>query len=183
MSSLFTGLAALLAGGGAAAGGSGIITTLGPATGTGLSLSSVLQGAATVGGLVASIAAGAAEADSLEAQAIDAEAEKGFETVQSADRKRQVLAAAAEAAGETDVAYAGSGVDLSVGSAVQARKSVYREADLSLTTNASTTAMRLDRLTQRAENLRRRAKQARFSGIIGGLTGAARGAASILDQV
>lgn len=152
------------------------------AASTGLSISSILQGVATVGGIVATIAAGNAEAEGLKAQARDADAEKPFETLQSIDRKRSLLAAAQDAAGEADVAYAGSGVDLSFGSARQARQNVYREADLGLDTDSGTTSMRIDRLTERARNYRRMAKRTKLASYLSaGVKGAA-GFASIAEQ-
>lgn len=161
---LLTAVGGLLGGTGAAAAGTGA------AASTGLSLSSILSGVATVGGIVASIAAGNAESENLKAQARDAEAEKGFEIVQSVDRKRSLLKAAQETVGEIDVAYAGSGVDLSFGSAAQARTETFREADLGLTTDSATTEMRLNRLTERAANYRAMAKRAKRLGLITGLS-------------
>lgn len=178
---VFSSLAALLGTGGALGGAAaGTAATLGT---TGLSLASVLQGAATVGGLVSAVMSGQAEGERADAEAADAEREKTFETVQAHDRQRQTLRAAAEALGEQDAAYASSGVDLSFGSAAQARKSVFRDADLAGNTNAATASLRLDRLTERAENLRKAGKRARAMGVIGGLAGAAKGFSSILETV
>ena len=150
---------------------------------TGLSISSILQGVATVGGVVASIAAGNAEADSLKMQARDAEEEKTLEVVQSVDRKRSLLKSAQEAVGEVDTAYAASGVDLSFGSAAQARQDVFREADRGLNSDSATTGSRLNRLTERAQNLYRMAKGARRMGVIGGITRGLSGFASLAQQV
>jgi hypothetical protein len=161
--------------GGAAAGGAA-------AAGTGFSISSVLQGLATVGGVVATIAAGNAEAQRLEMQANDAEAEKPFETLQSVDRKRGLLKAAAEAVGQQDVAYAASGVDLSFGSARQARTDAFRELDVGLETDSGTTMSRLARLTERAANYRSMAKNARRMGLISGLTSGLQGFTSLGQQ-
>jgi hypothetical protein len=171
----------ILGGGGAAAGaGAG---TAAATAGTGLSISSVLQGVATVGSVVASIAAGNAEAQSLRAQAVDAEQEKGLEVLQSSERKRGLLAEAQEAIGEIDVAYAGSGVDLSFGSAQQARKRVFREADVALNSDSATVANRLNRLGERASGYRRMAKQAKAMGWLSGLTRGISGFASLAEQV
>lgn len=178
---LLSGAASLLGGGGAAAAG-GAAAGATAAAGTGFSLSSVLQGLATVGGIVATISAGNAEASRLEMQANDAEAEKPFETLQGVDRKRSLLKAAAEALGEQDVAYAASGVDLSFGSAAQARKDAYREVDLGLETDSATTMGRLARLTERAANFRTMAKASRRMGMIRGLSQGFSGLASLADQ-
>lgn len=170
-----------VSGGTAAAGTTAAVGTTAAAS-TGLSISSILQGVATVGGIVATIAAGNAEAEGLKAQARDAEAEKPFETLQSIDRKRSLLAAAQDAAGEADVAYAGSGVDLSFGSARQARQTVYREADLGLDTDSGTTSLRLDRLTERARNYRRMAKRTKLSSYLTAGVKGLSGISSIMDQ-
>lgn len=160
----------------------GTATTVAATASTGLSISSILQGVATVGGIVATIAAGSAEAESLNMQAKDAEAEKPFETLQSIDRKRSLLAAASDAKGELDVAYAGSGVDLSFGSAAQQRQNVYREADLGLNTDSATTQMRLDRLTERAQNYRRMAKRGMIASYLSAGVKGLQGFASIAQQ-
>jgi len=174
---IVTGLGATTATAGAGAAASGTA-----ALGTGLSISSILQGVATVGGIVATIAAGNAEAASLKAQAKDAEAEKPFETLQSIDRKRSLLAAAGEAAGELDVAYAGSGVDLSFGSARQQRRNVYREADLGLDTDSGTTALRIDRLTERARNFRKMAKRTKLASYLSAGVKGLQGFSSLQQQ-
>ena len=129
-----------------------------------------------------SIAAGNAEAQRMELAAQDAEAEKGFETVQSVDRKRSLLKSAAEAVGEQDVAYAASGVDLSFGSALQARKNVYREADVGLNTDSGTTMSRLSRLTERAAAYRSMAKNAKAMGLLQGFTSGFSGFASMFGR-
>lgn len=175
---LATAVGSLLTGGGAAAAGG---AAAGAAT-TGLSISSVLQGIATVGGLVAAISAGNQESQALKMQAKDAEAEKTFETVQSVDRKRSLLAAAQDAKGEINTAYAGSGVDLSFGSAQAARTKVFREADLGLTTDSSTTQQRLSRLTEKAANFRLAAKNAKIMGWLEGGTKALFNTASLFNQ-
>jgi hypothetical protein len=173
-------LTGLLGGAGATAGTAGAAATT---ASTGLSISSILQGVATVGGVVASIAAGNAEASNLKMQARDAEEEKTVEVLQSVDRKRSLLKGAQEAMGEIDVAYASSGVDLSFGSAAQAKKDVFRETDLSLNSESATTGSRLNRLTERAQNYYRMAKSAKRMGVIGGITRGLSGFASLAQQV
>lgn len=177
-------LAGTLFGGGAAATGA-ISATLPMAGGTlggGLSIASILQGGASVLGVVSSIAAGAADADTAGAAAIDAEREAENETLKGIERKRSLTAALAEAIGEADAAHAASGVDLSFGSARQARKATYREADLAGTTDGYTTSTRINRLFERARSYRRTAKRAMTGGIFGGLPGALKGFSSILQR-
>lgn len=173
-------LTGLLGGAGATA---GTAATAATTAATGLSISSILQGVATVGGVVASIAAGNDEAANLKMQGRDAEQEKTLEVLQSVDRKRSLLKGAQEAMGEVDVAYASSGVDLSFGSAAQAKKDVFRETDLSLNSESATTGSRLNRLTERAQNYYRMAKSARRLGVLNALTRGLQGFASLAQQV
>lgn len=168
---LLSGLGSLLGiggGAGAAAGAAAGTAAAGTAAagtaaaaGTGISLSSILQGVATVGGIVATIASGQAEAERLELAALDAEAEKPLENLQGIDRRRSLKAAAVEAIGELETAYAGSGVDLSFGTAAQAKTDALRELDLGLTSDTGTTMTRLSRLAERAANYRTMAKRTR----------------------
>lgn len=158
-----TGATGAAATGAAAAGTAAAATTAATAT-TGFSISSILQGLTTVGGIVASLASANAEAQKYEMMAQDAEAEKGFETVQSVDRKRSLLRSAQEAVSSSDVAYAASGVDLSFGTAKQARVNAYRDADLGLNTDTNTTSSRISRLGLRAENYRIMGKNAKMMG-------------------
>lgn len=180
---------ALFGGGGAAAGaaastGAAAATTAATAGASvgGLSISTILQGGASVLGLVSSIAAGQAERDQMEMMAADAEAEQPLETLKGIDRRRSLKMATIEAMGEMDAAYAASGVDLSFGTAAQARQDALREADLGLTSDAGTTMTRLSRLTERSANYRAMGKRAMRAGIISGVAGALRGGASIAGR-
>jgi hypothetical protein len=159
----------------------GTAATAGAAAG-GFSLSSILQGVATVGGLVASIASGNAEAASLKAQAADVNQEKTLENLQSADRRRGLLASAMDTVGQIDTAYAASGSDLSFGSAVAAKQAVFRSADLGLTSDSATTALQLDRMDAKQRALRTAAKQARTMGWLQGLTSTAKNLYSMSQQ-
>jgi len=152
------------------------------AASTASTIGSILEGGATVIGLVSSIAAGQAEQQRLELMAQDAEAEQPLEVLQGIDRRRSLKAAAAEAVGEIDTAYAASGVDLSFGSARQAREQVFRETDMGLTTDAGTTMSRLSRLQERAANYRQMGKRALRAGIVGGLGGAMSGFSRIAQR-
>lgn len=149
---------------------------------TGLSLASILQGTATVLGIVSSISAGNAEAAALEMQAGDADREQPLETLQGIERRASIKRAMADAVGAQDVAYAGSGVDLSFGTAANARRDAYREADVALTADAGTETVRKSRLTERARNYRAAAKQAKRSGLFNALTGGLQGALSMSER-
>lgn len=174
MAEVFGTVLGLFGGGGAAAAG-------GAAAG-GFSLSTILQGGLGVLGLVSSISAGNAEATEMELAAMDADSEQALENLKGIDRRRSLKLAAADAIGEMDVAYAASGVDLSFGTAAQARNEALREADLGLTSEATTTMGRLSRLQERASSYRRMAKQKRRAGWISGLTGALGNFAQIRDR-
>lgn len=165
--SLFGGGAAA---GGAAAAGAGAGAA---AAGSGISLASILQGTATVLGVVSAIGAGNAEAAQNELAASDAESEQGVETLQGINRRTSIRKQMADALGAQDVAYAASGVDLSFGTAKSARTDAYREADLGLTSDASTEMGRVSRLVERARNYRSMAKAARTGGFINAISGAA----------
>lgn len=145
-------------------------------------LSTILQGGATVLGLVSSIAAGAADRDQAEMMAADAEAEQSLETLKGIERRRSLKLATLEAIGEMDAAYAASGVDLSFGTAAQARQDALREADLGFTAESGTTMTRLARLTERAASYRAMGKRAMRAGVISGLAGALSSGASIVGR-
>jgi hypothetical protein len=184
MAILFSGLAGLFGMGGGAAAGTAAATTGAAATtaASGISLSTILQGTASVLGLVASIGAGAAEADMLEAQAIDAEREKPLETLQGISRRQSIRRQMADAIGAQDVAYAASGVDLSFGTARAARRDAFREADTALAVDMGNEETRISRLSERAASYRRAAKTARRMGFINGLLGFADSASSMVGR-
>lgn len=170
-----------LFGGGAAAAGAGAATgafagaaASGAATGaaaSGFSLASILQGTATVLGVVSAIGAGNAQATQNELAASDAEGDQKLETLQGISRRTSIRKQMAEALGAEDVAYAGSGVDLSFGTAQAARKDAYREADLGLETSNGTEVTNISRLAERAASYRAAAKTSRRMGIFNALSG------------
>lgn len=188
MATLLTGLTGLLGLGGAAGAATVAVpgiagaATLVPAAASGLSLAGILQGTASVLGLVASISAGAAEGEALDLQAADADREQALENLQGIERRGSIKRAMVDALGAQDVAYAASGVDLSFGTARQARTDAFREADLGLTTSAGTTMTRLSRLSERAANYRSSAKRARMGGFLSGLAGFGSNLASIAGR-
>lgn len=152
------------------------------AAGGGFSLASVLQGTATVLGVVSSIAGGNADAERLEAEAADADAEQALETLQGIDRRTQTRKALIDAVGSMDAAYVASGIDLSAGTVVEARNEAYREADAALGTAGNTELTRTSRLSERAASYRTMAKRARRAGWVGGLMGGMNSAASMLQR-
>ncbi|YBV97528.1 hypothetical protein M1D80_11805 [Phyllobacteriaceae bacterium JZ32] len=182
---LIVGTVTSVFGGGAAASGAAAAGASGAAAATastGLTLSSILQGTATVLGIVSSLRAGNAEGDALEAQAEDAKREQALETLQGIERRSSIRKALRDAQGAVDVAYASSGLDLSFGTAAKARSDAAREADLAIDTSTGTELTRQSRLMERAANYRSAAKRARQGGVINALTGGLKGAASIADR-
>ncbi|HEU0095208.1 MAG TPA: hypothetical protein VFQ52_02050 [Rhizomicrobium sp.] len=172
----------LLTGGGAAAG-----ATTGAAAGataaSSFSLSTLLQGGATVLGMAQAISAGNAQAEAYELEAQDAERQKPLETLQGISRRTALKRAAADAIGDQDVAYASSGVDLSFGTPAQARSDALRELDMGVTVDNGTQETRQVRLDERARNYRRMAGRAKSAGIFDALSMGATGFSSIYDRV
>jgi hypothetical protein len=181
---LLIGAAGSVLGGGAAAGTAATAgaATAGATAAGGLSLASILQGTATVLGFVSAVGAGNADAQKMELEAADADREQPLETLQGIERRTSIKRAMADAVGAQDTAYAGSGVDLSFGTAANARKDAYREADLALTTATGTEMTRSARLVERAANYRSGAKKARASGWVTGLSAGASQLASIKNR-
>lgn len=173
--------ATLFGSGGAAAAGTAAAGTA-AAAGSGFSLAGILQGVATVGGLVASIGAGQEDAMQKELAASDAEQEQQLEVLQGIDRRRSIRLAMRDTVGAIGSAYAASGVDLSFGSAAKARQDAYREADLGLISDTSTETGRVARLSERAANYRSSAKRAKSLGLFNGVAGAAGQLASFMKR-
>lgn len=148
----------------------------------GFTLKSLLQGTATVLGVVQSINAGKADAEAAELAAQDAEREKPLETLQGIARKTSIKQAMMDQIGQQDVAYAASGVDLSFGTPGQARKEAFRQSDLSTETDIGTEQTRIARLDERAANYRKRAARAKKAGFMDGFSIGLKGAASIADR-
>lgn len=192
MAEMLLSLGATLLGGGAAAAGSagaagatmlasGSAAGAG-AVGSGLSLATIMQGGATVLGIVSSIGAGNAAAAEAEMAAQDAETEQALETLQGINRRNETRKALISALGAQDTAYAASGVDLSVGTAAQARQEALREGDSALETGNNTELTRVSRLAERASRYRAQGKQKKLMGYLDGAIGGAKGIASIAGR-
>ncbi|MBX3580068.1 MAG: hypothetical protein KF723_22930 [Rhizobiaceae bacterium] len=167
----------MMALGGVAAVGAG--AAVASAASAGAVISAVLGGLATVAGVVATIASANQEAETQELAALDAVQEQSFESLQGIERRSSLKKAAAQAIAEQDVAYAGSGVDLSFGTAAQARKEAYREVDTGITTDSGTQMSRQARLSERAANYKNMAKRTKQIGIIKGVAQGISGLAGI----
>lgn len=172
-------------GGGSAAAGAtaGAATTAAAApAAAGFSLSTLLQGTATVLGMVQSINAGKADAEALSAAADDAAREIPLETLQGINRRATIKRQMMDSIGEQDVAYAASGVDLSFGTPSQARKEAFREADLGITSDVGTEQTRVARLQEREAEYRKRAAKAKRSANFDAALIGLKGATSIADR-
>lgn len=184
MEILVGGLTSIFGGGGAAA-ATAAGTTAAASTGlfgTGLSLGSLLQGTATVLGVVSSIGAANGEAAQAELAASDADGEQNLETLQGIERRTSIRRQVADAIGAQDVANAASGVDLSFGTAAAARNDAFREGDLALTGDAGTEQTRVSRLMERARNYRSQAKSLKRFGIFNAFTSGLKGFQAIADR-
>lgn len=179
ISSIFTPTATTAA---TAAGTTATATTAGVSAAGGFSLSTLLQGGATVLGAMSALSAGRADAEAAELAAQDAEREIPLETLQGINRRAGIKAEMMRRIGEQDTAYAASGVDLSFGTPGQARQEAFREADLGLTSDVGTEQTRVARLNERSKAYRRRAARARSAGVLEALTIGATGTYSIANR-
>lgn len=166
----------------AAAGAGAAATTAAAPAAASFSLSSLLQGTASVLGMVQSINAGRADADAANAAADDAAREVPLETLQGITRRTALKKEMMDSIGQQDVAYAASGVDLSFGTPSQARTEAFRQADLGLTSDVGTEQTRIGRLQEREAEYRKRAKRARQSGLFNAAIIGVKGASSTADR-
>ncbi|WP_212318555.1 hypothetical protein [Agrobacterium tumefaciens] len=177
-------MSSIFGGGAATAGASaGAATTAAAApAAAGFSLSTLLQGTATVLGMVQSINAGKADAAALNAAADDAAREVPLETLQGINRRATIKRQVMDSVGQQDVAYAASGVDLSFGTPSQARSEAFREGDLGITSDIGTEQTRVGRLQEREAEYRKRAARAKRSSMFDAALTGLKGATSIADR-
>jgi hypothetical protein len=162
--------------GGTAAGAAG---TAGGLFGTGSLFSTILQGGATVAGVLGAVGAGQEQSRNLMAQAADARTEQDIEKIRGTERRDGLKRSLLQTLGERDVAAAASGIDLSFGTASIARNEAQRDAESALTMDQSTEDFRVARLEERANEFTRSAKAAKRSGLIKAVGLGVTGAASI----
>ena len=179
VTSMFTGGTAAA---GAGAAGASAAAGAGAAASTGFSLSSLLQGTATVFGMVNAINAGNADAEALNSAADDAAREVPLETLQGITRRTSIKREMMDRIGQQDVAFAASGVDLSFGTPGQARAEAFRQGDLVLNVDNGTEQTRVARLNERNAEYRKRASRAKKSGIFDAFTMGLKGASSMAER-
>lgn len=157
--------------------------TLLPAIGGVSSLAfSVLSGGATVASMLQHQRAGEQQARSLELQALDAEGNVGIEEVRGLERRNSIKQSLVAALGERDVAAAASGVDLSFGTPVIARREAIEEGERALTLDRQTENLRVARLRERAASYRQLASEARAGGLARASIAALEGGARIAGR-
>lgn len=162
----------------AASGGGSLFSALG-----GLStVAGILSGGATIASVLAAQRAGNAEGNKLEYQAQDAETEVRVEEIKGLERRNSIKASLIQAIGERDVAAAASGVDLTFGTPVNARREAKEDAERAIGGDQATEDFRKARLRERAANYRIAASEARSGGLLKAATLAASGAADILRR-
>lgn len=146
-------------------------------------LGSIMSGLATVGSLLAqtraaqissmatgnaasqAVLAGNQQGDALDLAAADDLNQIKIEEIQGLDRRNQLRAALVQAIGDRDVATAASGVDLSFGTPVTARKQATTDAERALNVDQGTEDFRKARLREQAANYKLAAQNARAGGI------------------
>lgn len=136
------------------------------------SISQLLGGATSILSAAASIAAGNQQAEMYEQQARETEMQQPLELIEGLHRRNEIKKATAAAVAEQDVAYAGSGADLSFGTPTVARSQAFREGDYALNTNAMVTGNSIDQLGIKAKSYLQMAGRARQLGAFEGLVGA-----------
>ena len=162
----------------AASGGGSLFSALG-----GLStVAGILSGGATIASVLAAQRSGDAEASKLMYQADDADTEVRIEEVKGLERRNSIKASLIEAIGERDVAAAASGVDLTFGTPVVARREARADAERALGGDQATEEFRKARLRERAANYRIAASQARSGSLLKAASIGASGAADILRR-
>lgn len=145
---------------GAAAAGA----TTAAAAGSAFSLSSLLQGTATILSMVSTSQAAEMDAQNQEMAAQDAQRQKPLEMLNGIQRRASIKREAADALGQMDIANAAGSTDLSFGTPTQARKDAFREQDLALSGENANTSTSLSRLTEQEVNYRKKASQIRKAG-------------------
>lgn len=140
------------------------------AAGSTLSLGSIISGSLAAGsGIFATLAglsAAETRAEGQRLQAEEAEAEARQEQNQSLDRQRRIRAAAVKALGESDIAYAASGIDLGFGDAAQSRGRIMDEAQSELSIDREGALSTASQYYRRGAIFRRMASETKNAGYL-----------------
>jgi hypothetical protein len=178
MAELATMFTSVMAGGGSAAAGA---AAGGMAT-AGSGLFTLLQGGASLLSIISGLEADNQQAEALQLQALDAEEEVVQENLRGIERRSSLRAEAQQIAGETAVAFAAGGQDLTFGSPTQARKEVYRELDTSLSADNATRTSRISRLNERASGYRSQARKVKRGSGLKAFTKALQFGGSVINR-
>lgn len=160
-----------------ASGIGGVASAAAPLFTTASGFASILQGGATVASVLAAQRAGAAEGQKFELAAGDAETNILIEANRATEKRISLKQSLVNALGERDVAYAASGVDLSFGTPVAARRQAVADTERALAIEKSGSDLTVARLRERAASYRlagvnaREGALAKAAGL--GLSGAA----------
>lgn len=152
--------AGLGAAGGAGAAGGGLASLFSG----GSILSTILAGTATVAGMMGAQESANEQSRNLTLQAADAATEADIERIRGGERRDSLRRSLLQALGERDVAAAASGVDLSFGTAAQAREEAARDAESALVVDQATEDTRVARLRERESEFLRSARSTRRAG-------------------
>jgi len=164
MASVAMTLMSSVMGGGVAAGAAGSIgsSVLG-SVGSSF-FSTIIQGGMTLFSINSQLNAAEEERQAFIADAEDAQDEIPLESIAGIERRASLKQAAHEAVGQQTVAFAASGIDLTFGSPVQARKEAFSSLDRSLESDNLTETTRVNRLKERSRESYKKARGAKRKG-------------------
>lgn len=150
--------------------------------GTGLSLTSILSGAATVGGALATIGAANAQSQGYKAQAAETEIESVASDTAATQKNTAMKRELMRVLGENSVTAASSGIDLGSGIAADAAQSAKERAATEFSIDRSTQDARRAMFRARAAGLRSMARSAKRQGGFQAFGQLAGGAADIAER-
>lgn len=146
------------------AGTAAVGATTAATAGSAFSLSSLLQGTATILSMAATNQAAEIDAQNQEMAAVDAQRQKPLEMLNGIQRRASIKRDMADALGQMDVANAAGSTDLSFGTPSQARKEAFRDYDMTISGENANTSTSISRLTEQEANYRKKASQIRQAG-------------------
>jgi len=149
-----------LTGAGATAAGKVVGETVGVTS----KFTSLLQGGLGLVSAMGELRAGQAQADALRSQAADTRLNITQEGIAGTERQDSLRRQLVSAIGERDTAYAASGVDLSFGTPVSARRQAIADADRAIVTDQNNVNLRQTQYRSRALSLEQMAADAASAG-------------------
>lgn len=136
------------------------------AAGLGSTALGILKGGASVLSILGGLQAANAKSDEYKAAAAEADAQKITEQAQGLQRTTALKRELLSSVGESDVAYAASGVDISSGVAAEARDYAGKRADQEIMIDQADTEGRISSLDARKKAYKRMARGARIGGLL-----------------